>query len=424
MTLNQRLPPSQLDQATEQLEAVNSLDGGINLQTPERGKSHVTRGLILPEPESPTRAANIRIRRSNYGSRLLQSPARAGYATRMRQMFEDAGHHHHEEQGNAAMLLYPQLPNISRKAVPSPIRSPNRSSAAHQAITPASFTYQPESLCLSNKLSLAASSAGAPHASLLCPSERSSGSWSDDSGYIVTTRSRSCSSTVASDERIRTWLLELCDYKMENAQEGIDKDLPPASNASSYQDTAVSVPDEAPIGTNGEASPFPQDPFVCNGNAPSLAELHEKRVATAFFDRRPTRDISDVCKSLKLDYLNQTYTTSPRQVVGTSAETDLYTEEAKNWVREGELLEEGGVQLSPLSPNVCVERGPPRYHSPRRPSQMSNVVTPSKSRPDQGFKAPQLKENVVLKHNELTGSGGAPLTPRGNRLGTRFRRPQ
>lgn len=423
MTLNQRLSPSKLDQAIEQLEAVTSLDGGISLQTPERGKAHAIRGLISPRPGSPPRAANIRIRRSNYGSRLLQSPARAGYATRMRQMFEDAGHRRHEEQGNVATLLYPQLPNISRKAAPSPDRSPNRSGAAHQVITHASSTYRPESLCLSNKLSLAVSSAGAPHASLLCSSERSSGSWSDDSGYIVTTRSRGCSSTVAPDERIRTWLLELRDYKMDDAHEGTDEDLHPASNAFLYQDTAVSVSNEVSIGKSGDASPHPQDPFACNGNAPSLAELQGKRVATGFFDRRPTRDISDVWKPLNLDYLNQTYTTPPRQVVGTSAESHRNAEEAKNWVHENELLEEGGVQLSPLSPNVCVERGPSRYHSPRRPSEMNKAVTASKSRPTGGFQAPQLKENVVLKNPERTGGGG-PLTPCDNRLATRFRRPQ
>jgi hypothetical protein len=424
VTLNQRLSPSQLDQATEQLRAVTSLDGGINLQTPERGKSHFTTGLILPGPESPTRAANICIRRSNYGSILLQSPARAGYATRMRQMFEDAGHHRHEEQDNVAMLLYPQLPNISRKAAPSPVRSPNRSGAAHQAITHASSTYRPESLCLSNKPSLAVSLAGAPPASLLCPSERSSGSWSDDSGYIVTTRSRRCSLTVAPDERIRTWLLELRDHKMENAQEGTDEGLHPASNAYSCQDTDVSVPDEALTGNDGEPALFTKDPFVYDGDAPSLTELHEKRVATAFFERRPIRDISDVCKPLKLDYLNQTYTTPPRQVVGTSAESHRVSAEAKKRVNGSELLEEGGVQLSPLSPNVCVERGPSRYHSPRRPLQISHVATPSKNGPDQGFQAPQWKENVVLRHKECTGSGGVPLAPRGNGLGTRFRQPQ
>jgi hypothetical protein len=327
------------------------------MRTCQRGSPQdVVTGFISPFPESPTRAANIRVRRS---LKLLQSTARAGYTIRMRQIFEDAGNDYPEQQNDTA-VLYPQLPNISRKAAPSPLKSPNRNGAAHQATVHASPTYRPESLCLSTKLSLAVPAAGTPHASLLYLSERSSGSWSDDSGYIVTTRSRSCSPVVPLNERIHTWLLELPDREMSPAQNDTEEKQQLASDASRCYDTNDPIVCGTSIDNNQEPSPFVEDPFVYNGNTPSRFELHENGRTAAVLDCRSVRIISDSVENSK-------------------------------------PLEEVGVQVSPLSPNVCVERGPSRYHSTRKSFETSNVATPSETRFMPTFQAPQLKENVVRR---------------------------
>jgi hypothetical protein len=186
-------------QATEHGNDATRLGSGI------RPEVYPSGGIGLREVDglgSPTRTANIRVRRSNYGSKLLQSPARPGYASRMRQLFEDAGSDHQEQRKNIA-ILYPQLPNISRKAAPS---LTNNTVVVQRANTQASSGYRPESLCLSTNLPVAVSSISAPHVSLIHPS---SGSWSDDSGYIVTTRARSGGCTIEPTERVRNWLLEL-----------------------------------------------------------------------------------------------------------------------------------------------------------------------------------------------------------------------
>jgi hypothetical protein len=365
---NQRLSSSQLPQATEHTDAVTSPNIGIKLPTPE----HESVQKVTIVWESPGRCANIRVRRSNYGSKLLQSPARAGYTTRMRQMFKDAGNGHHEQRSNT-VVMYPQLPNISRKADPPAIRSPSRSSQAQQVITHASPKYRLESLCLSPKLPLAVSSAGAPHASILHTSEGSSGSWSDDAGYLVMTRARSHSSTVSQNERIRVWLLELPDRETDAGQNDTKEEQHSTSNARGHY-INVSIFSET-LNKNDERLSSPMDdPFVCEANASSPTESQDHGSSTAVLDCRPLRNIADICRLLNLNYLNQTHTTPLKQRSDTPPQHQESIGKAKSKFQDSEPLEAGGVQLSPLSPNVCVERGLSRYHSPRKPCGKDGVV--------------------------------------------------
>jgi hypothetical protein len=348
---------------------------------------HVSSQLLA----SPTRTANVRIRRSNYGcSTLSHSPARAGYATRMRQLFEEAG------RVDDSPKLYPQLPNISRKAS----ASPNKRPLVQLSTTLPS--YRPESLCLATSLPVAEPSVSDAQASLLHPSERSSGSWSDDSGYIVTnSRGRRCSFSVPPKERIYSWLSDIPD------------------------DERGCVPDRDESVTSGQqySQPFdslhvlldsqvtPDDPFVSHNDesAPGVpSQLHFPQEKTPSLHN--PRHVSDVCPRLDLDLQDDTHASTPMITTKT-----LHNEIAH--------LEEGGVQLSPLSPNVCLERGPSRHHSTRQSSDSNIINTPCKDRPYKPFQLGSLKENVVLKQEgiELTGS---PLTARKNVLGTRFRRMQ
>jgi hypothetical protein len=407
--------PSQLMQATEHGNESTRLDGGIRPEVCESG------GIRLRETdrlESPTsqQTANIRIRRSNCGSKLLQSPARPGFASRMQQLFEDAGSDHQEQRKNTA-ILYPQLPNISRKAAPSLTNSTVVVQRTHMQASP---RYRPESLCLSTNLPVAVSSIDAPHVSLIHPS---SGSWSDDSGYFVTTRARSGSCTIESIERVHTWLLELPDPDedagtidtMEERKLTMTHLQKPVEQVARLD--GLSQEDDA------KSSSSMEDPFVCDRDALSHPEAIDNRSATQCIGYRPLRDISDVCKPLHLDHLSQVHTSTVAKVINVSPEDRGNVRGTRVWCNESEVFEEGGIQLSPLSPNVCIERGPSRYHSPRKHHDMSNATTPSKTRPTSLFQLPRLKENVVLQPHDFNETNG-PVTPRINRLGTRFiRRP-
>lgn len=69
-----------------------------------------------------------------------------------------------------------------------------------------------------------------------------------------------------------------------------------------------------------------------------------------------------------------------------------------------------------LSPNVCVERGPARYHANRMSPYIDTTPSSYKERVQVG---PQLKENVSLME-EMTLVCGRPLVLHSKRLGTDF----
>jgi hypothetical protein len=353
---------------------VISPDGGISLATCEQAGTHDSttgRSWSAQQLYSPTTAANIRVRRSTRDSTLLLSPARAGYATRMRQIFEDVGRDQGELQ-ITSRTLYPQLANISRKALPSPPSPPPKS-------THNSSKYRLESLCLSTNLPSVVASVGQARASLTHQSQRSSGSWSDDSGYILTNSSHTrCSSfTLTPDERIRIWLYELpewktgiadADWRMESVLEQDAKGLSSRGGR-----------DEMHTFTSGQTDPF--EPKARDYDTNFILPGHGS-----------SENVAGDCNQMGLNPFNRFHTPSPK------ARTDP------------QLLEEGGIQLSPLNPNVCIERGPARYHSNRKPREVAMIG--ARGSPIL-FRATRLKENVVLK-NEGNSNCGSPLKPWGN----------
>jgi hypothetical protein len=368
-------------QASEHGNDATRLESGI------RPEIYASGGIQLREVDglgSPTRTANTRVRRSNYCSKLLQSPARPGYASRMRQLFEDAGSDNQEQRKNIA-ILYPQLPNISRKAAPAPT---NNTVVVQQANTQASPRYCPESLCLSTNLPVAVSPIGAPHVSLIHPS---SGSWSDDSGYVVTTRARSGSCTIEPTERVRTWLLELPNPDEDAGTVDTTEEEQLAMIHFQQPDEEVATLDGLSQEEDAKSSSSMRGPFVCDHDALSCLEELGNRSVTERIGYRVLRNISDVCKPLNLDHLIQIDKPTLIDAVSTSPKDRGDVRVTREWCNENEALEEGGVQLSPLSPNVCIERGPSQYHSPRKLHDASDAGTTSKHCPTLLFQLPRLE---------------------------------
>jgi hypothetical protein len=312
-------------------------------------------------PASPSRLANTRIRRCNNGSALLQSPARAGHAARMRQIFEDAGREQHTPQIDKG-VLYPQLPNISRKAspppehCPSPIRRPES-----LCMSNASYVRRPGSFCMSTS-----SFRAVPQVTRLPVSEQSSEAWSDDSGYfIASSRHRTTTHAVCPRERIADWLEGVAACDGEGLQYAQD-DYFTSSSSGTYKTPT-------------------QDPFTQSSSTttPSLfSRSHPKPFSpqsTVVIKSYPSRAI-----------LPRTPQRSPSK-------------------------EEGGISLSPLSPNVCVERGPARYH---RRSNADHTGTPG---PSSYFEAnverPAAHFRVV---SELKENGRGRESPCKIGVGTRF----
>ncbi|KAF1913741.1 hypothetical protein BDU57DRAFT_320822 [Ampelomyces quisqualis] len=384
------------------------------------------------QPESPTRTANIRIRRSRYGSALLQSPARAGHTACMQQIFEAVGHSQHELHSTPT-ALYPQLPNISRKALPTLDRSPDASVALQPKATCPSKKYYPKSLCLSTNLSRVVASASEAHASLTHTSNRSSGSWSDDSGYIATNlRARGHSFNM--DERIHDWLRALSGPESQDSK-GLNEQCP-------------STPDEhhvlVHIGRTGRSQAGSSqsrhvhqekglvmaelsDPFVCDIDGRHLTTASSSDVqghgtmaiGHANVTKKPMSHVSNRQSAIPL---HGSCIRMSRSVLKHSPPRSFFVGKTDTSPLGHEVLDEGGVQLSPLTPDVCTERGPSRYHN-RNLKKTCNTKTPSRARPTMTFQAPLLKENDFLK--ELGSYKSDDLfTPSGSRTGTRFRRGQ
>jgi hypothetical protein len=444
VTPDSRLPLFQQTRKFGVELGATSPDGGIILRSCEQSPTRTSTGFPRPltvQPASPTILANTRVRRSNYGSILLQSPARAGHATQMRRIFQDANHAYHERQLPCSGL-YPQLPNVSRKASPPPLRSVGTQgpSVARSPI------HRPKSLCLSTRLPSAVPQSRVPRASQESQSVASAGSWSNDSGYIITESRERCSeSTLPSKERIFDWIYNISDDEAESSpydedhrnagpQFGKSCIEPHGDNFSTLLErcecqeggTSLSLcPREQVYTMAPEDQTVINDPFLCHGNERKTiisSQLGPGRPSPSF--PIPNHCFSchlpDICNTLDEDSHKENNQPSPEVKVKSTALPQHHVESSPNY---DEVLEEGGVRLSHLSPNVCIERGPSRYHSPRKPHHIENTSTPSKRSYNTHFNTGQLKENVVFRE-EGTPHLGSPLTPRSNLLGTRFRRAQ
>ncbi|KAH7079072.1 hypothetical protein BKA63DRAFT_488745 [Paraphoma chrysanthemicola] len=374
---------------------------------------------------SSPRVANIRIRRSTCSSALLRSPARAGYTERMRQIFEDAGHEQHMSH-NIPTGLYPQLPNISRKASASPVKT----EATY--LDPTSFSsYRPESLCLSTNLRVGMAPYGVGQASLPHLSQRSSGSWSDDSGYIITT-SRGVRSSFLPPlkEQIYSWLAgvsnpedlavdgdhasDLTPFHMSESFTGEHEMSSSFSAAKGGEDAVTLTLRTAAIMSSTSVA---EDPFLINDDIPETLSAASISEANPMVDDMTSNE-HNVPSRLAIDRIGEICTGRQDGDERVPQQLTSYTETTTK-PADVQVIEEEEVHLSPLSPNVCVERGPTRYHSNRNLRASNITVTPCKGRASKPALAAQMKENALIGEKGTKGLG--ILTPHSNGLSIRSR---
>lgn len=398
-----------------------SVAGGIELNSCESASASTPRSITpqhttTQQSHSSARAANICVRRSKYASTLSQSPARAGYATRMRELFEEASCHGQLQSADSA--LYPQLPNISRKATPSAAKT-----EASQQIA-ASPSYRPESLCLPINLPVALSSVGA-QASVQRRSERSSGSWSDDSGYIIThSLGRSSTSATLSKEWICNWLEEVYDYRCDSRSDFRDghDELTAATQNERVAIEALSTKRTSKSCTTlPEQQAVLEDPFMGRENDQRSVTLHQTNLQQTSSQANLTpRHMFNPCNPSVPSYLSEAHTPPPKVGPGMESRKLPSATNASGVHVDVEGSGEGGVLLSPLSPNVCIERGPSRHHSNLKARNTDILATSSTESPTSHLQATRLKENTALKQENVEKTC-SPIMTRSGLRGTRFR---
>ena len=346
-------------------------------------------------PTSPSRLANIRVRRANNGSTLVQSPARAGHAARMRQIFEDVGRDHQSPQPEQG-VSYPQLPNISRKASP-PVEHGRDEPHFTPMSSPAQRPKSQSMLRASFRMVSHATQAKSPRIS-----EQSSEAWSDDSGYFITgSRNRTASLTGPPRDRINDWLASTSLYEQEIC--GIEDVL-------DYQSISVSPP-RSPPSRLTKSNVFDKDIMQ------SPHQISTITIPDPFLESDSSLRTSSLFKALPpRQPRNRPYT--PVQTRSTSPTT--VTIRPHQTQAKSPILEDGGVQLSPLSPNVCIERGPSRYHSTRTSPVKERRAMRYTMNENEHYNGGVGLENSKGKDVVNAEVQGSPLAPCKIGVGTRF----
>ncbi|KAF1841508.1 uncharacterized protein K460DRAFT_419563 [Cucurbitaria berberidis CBS 394.84] len=400
-------------------------------------------------PASPSSIANTRIRRSQHGLTLLQSPARAGHTARMRQIFEDAGHEcrttRHDQGG-----LYPQLPNISRKASP-PLFHNGSVQRAAPCVSP---DRPPAFSCPLTGVPLVVPQPQQSQANLSSMSERTSGSWSDDSGYFVAnSRGQALTPSISPEDRIYDWLLRVSRVGSNATEDAIvdhsdeDRGSHHATQASIDVQEFTTKPEkidtERPAQHPGQHLQGYQlfvynqtkslDPFIGDDNdsgtcLPLGSRRNQEPLCLRSSRNVPQAQVTDFYKRRDFNWSRASPLDSDvdRPALSTLSHIPPLHDNQNNRSTPSALrtLQDDDLELSPLSPDVCIERGPSRYHANRKLLNRGHTSTPSKERSyidDQS--AAQLKENVNLRDDKLPDCG-SPLATRSARAGTKFQRSQ
>lgn len=402
-----------------------SPNGGIALRSETLTDSFVDLRTTL-SPRTPSAAANTRIRRSRHKTVLTQSPARASYASRMRQIFEDAS----RECGaaNHGGTLYPQLPNISRRASPPAHNTNVHMNDAYSKLSDSRLG----SLIQSADLPLVEPQFEQPSVTCLTLCKRTSGSWSDDSGYLIAETYRKPGLEASPTARVHAWLSCVAgalqpedDARLIDREEryinryGLDSALsmdpfiermPFCSQKTMAEDP--SLYDECHSNANRQsAKKDGPDRFYRQANPQALErDMSENCKQLYYCENTPTAVSGDRSCSTPIlqtkplpktgEKLDHTVTTSPVSRLG---------------------LDDGGIELSPLSPNVCVERGPSRHHSNRKPFNHGSTPTMYKGGIALNPLVSQHKENMALP-TVCTPGIGSPLSQRYVVFGSRIQR--
>lgn len=396
--------------------------GHAELCTTSPARIHIPSDL---ETNSSTRIANVRIRRSQHGALLLQSPARPGHATRMKHIFESASRDQLATQDDGASL-YPQLPNVARKASPPLFHS----RLFQQHVTCRSHNRWPESLCLPTNLTKAFSQPDQSQRNLSWRSEQTSGSWSDDSGYFIAdSRGRESTPAHSAKDRIYDWLqhislpnADLTDgipasdsnkkyrsYCSKQVQiETRDGQLAPANDAEaeltnqraqqSFEDGSLRE-----LNRNMEIDPFVHDYRGSNRCLFFLSCEAQKQSVFSSFNHVRQENVFDrlkqpgVCRYRARPCDVECVQLASNEIPHVPAP---HAQERGIVIRSplgSRKLEHGGIDPS-LSPNVCVERGPSRHHVRRK---LSNINVTSPPHAHQPHTAQKLKENMSVLEGAL-----------------------
>lgn len=305
----------------------------------------------------------------------------------MHQIFQDASQRcliatSTEAEG----VFYPQLPNISRRASP---RTRHESIAIRDP-----SDRRCKSPCRSTSSTLAVPR---PDPQTTLPaSERGSGSWSDDSGYLIADADAdACRNDVGvalplSNQRIEDWLLTVKDAGNGDAtMQSVIKD---------HVQRFADVDGRDYIPTSKCESPSTS---AAHSNSCSAAKTCEDPLSLPTI----TRLTDHVPRSLN------NVPTTPKHT-RTSPTPDF------NDVNEHDD-QDGIVPLTPLSPNVCIQRGPSRHHnhychhasSPSPSQSLSPSFSPFP------FPSPRLAAPLVGPRHPFASRAAARFKENGEGLG-------
>ncbi|KAF2192560.1 hypothetical protein K469DRAFT_745966 [Zopfia rhizophila CBS 207.26] len=367
-----------------QQEILNNLNlqqspsGGVSLDVRQFANIVPQRGST--GPASSPKTANIGIRRTQYNSTLLSSPARSGHASRMKQNFEDARLENCSRDGAA---MYPQLPNISparsptsrydkhrlsqntpayyRSGFPSaadstaPPPEPQNNVRLSEVDPPLSSKIDMNSLpppqfvlgiqetvekCLQTELE------GTVEDSRVSSHDCSSvdsDSWFGDSNYLTAGPRLPSTSTASPKPGIGDWLSSLFP---------------------SGELTIKIHSSDALTGRDGLSSP---DNSNNNSSSGALSQSPQSAPFTLSSAGPRARRISDQCMHLgSPQELPTAATQTPR--TGRISLSALFTpivasrDAGENMcIPQADNVDDGGIELSTLSPNVCIERGRRRH---------------------------------------------------------------
>ncbi|KAI8937528.1 hypothetical protein NX059_005246 [Plenodomus lindquistii] len=320
----------------------------------------------------------------------------------MHQLFEDAGRGQATPAG-ARGALSPQLPNTSQKDAPSIHK--------HAQDAPNVGNVQsgphPRSSCRSTDSILIGSQADPLLAVRLPVTGHTSGSWSDDSVYLNTDTSRKSGLTPSPSQRIQDWLAnvdEVVDLDgttdTRDAESGqhevlwVDSEIKgciPVERDESRSSSTALGNSWMNLTASLQVGDAIDDPFIGNDlvHVRSTRWALKKPCTNLRIPPLPTRLEESVpnneeqlfnpasSKATTNTKGKAEYTTTPKM---TPARVDQ--QQGEGISVDASTDDDGEVELRPLSPNVCIERGPSKYHSsPKSPTRKQAPILFKERRP-------------------------------------------
>ncbi|KAH7127103.1 hypothetical protein B0J11DRAFT_567829 [Dendryphion nanum] len=308
------------------------LDGGILVPgTHDQGPGHDPGSPQTPS--SASRRSNIGLRRSDRNSIFSKSPARPSHYTRMKSIFEAASLQNPAQSRIRNTILYPQLPNVSRTCNLESHQG-NSNANGHKKLANPRVPQLHAPYSTVPQLGDEICNEKPLYPTELPKYSSPTGSWSGDSDFLV-------------DESV------------------VQRRASP------------SVPSPRP---RTESSYFPpvdlsrEERYHCLTPQRAIPNPSLKWSGT---------DLQRISLNIMQQDIARLHTETQREQAQTPPPC----------VRNSDG-EDGGDEMSPLSPNVCVERGPVRHHSSRR--RHRETVQPQDS-PTRAKKQPPkscLKKNI------------------------------